>query len=281
MARVSRGERVSNCGGKAGAVVRGRATSRSPAKPASPRMDSNALRPHDHRARCRPPHRRPPHTQTRKFSRNPGSGVLVVLREGAQVLPRARDRLLQRLPVAALHREKRHRGQRRGVRLLPRRGGAVHGAGAREARYRRDGNRAVRHVLRGARGIHRRGHGHDLRRALRVAELSRDGARATSSRCWGTRRAIASSRASCRTRCPSPTREILRSCALDTDYYESTAAEFQALYPRLAPGGVLIVDDYGMFDGSRRATDEYFATLSRPPLLNRIDVAVWAGVKPA
>ena len=68
---------------------------------------------------------------------------------------------------------------------------------------------------------------------------------------------------------------------LDTDFYESTAAEFQALYPRLAPGGVLIVDDYGMFDGSRRATDEYFATLSRPPLLNRVDVAVWAGVKPA
>lgn len=68
---------------------------------------------------------------------------------------------------------------------------------------------------------------------------------------------------------------------LDTDYYESTAAEFAALYPRLVPGGVLIVDDYGMFEGSRRATDEYFATLERPPLLNRIDVAVWAGVKPA
>src|SRR6187549_3104024 len=34
MTRVSRRERVSNCGRKAGAVVRGRATSRSPARPA-------------------------------------------------------------------------------------------------------------------------------------------------------------------------------------------------------------------------------------------------------
>lgn len=67
---------------------------------------------------------------------------------------------------------------------------------------------------------------------------------------------------------------------LDTDYYESTAVEFTTLYPRLVPGGALIVDDYGMFAGARRATDEYFATLARPPLLNRIDVAVWAGVKP-
>jgi hypothetical protein len=67
---------------------------------------------------------------------------------------------------------------------------------------------------------------------------------------------------------------------LDTDYYSSTAAELRVLYPRLVTGGVLIVDDYGMFQGSRRATDEYFATLARPPLLNRIDVAVWAGVKP-
>ena len=67
---------------------------------------------------------------------------------------------------------------------------------------------------------------------------------------------------------------------LDTDYYSSTAVEFEVLYPRLVSGGVLIVDDYGMFQGSRRATHEYFARLDRPPLLNRIDTAVWAGVKP-
>jgi O-methyltransferase len=67
---------------------------------------------------------------------------------------------------------------------------------------------------------------------------------------------------------------------LDTDYYSSTAAEYDVLYPRLVCGGVLIVDDYGMFQGSRRATDEYLSRLPRPPLLNRIDGNVWAGVKP-
>jgi hypothetical protein len=67
---------------------------------------------------------------------------------------------------------------------------------------------------------------------------------------------------------------------LDTDFYSSTAIEFEVLYPRLVSGGILIVDDYGMFQGSRRATDEYLARLDRRPLLNRIDAAVWSGVKP-
>ena len=68
---------------------------------------------------------------------------------------------------------------------------------------------------------------------------------------------------------------------LDTDFYESTKVELEHLYPRLVPGGVLIVDDYGSFQGSRRATDEYLGRLARPPLLNRIDNGIWAGVKPA
>jgi hypothetical protein len=67
---------------------------------------------------------------------------------------------------------------------------------------------------------------------------------------------------------------------LDTDFYDSTLAEFDGLYHRLVRGGVLIVDDYGLFEGSRRATDEFLARLQSPPLLNRIDDGVWAGVKP-
>jgi O-methyltransferase len=45
---------------------------------------------------------------------------------------------------------------------------------------------------------------------------------------------------------------------LDTDWYESTKMELEVLYPRLVPGGVLIVDDYGHWMGSRKAVDEYF-----------------------
>jgi hypothetical protein len=67
---------------------------------------------------------------------------------------------------------------------------------------------------------------------------------------------------------------------LDTDYYPSTKVELETLYPKLSGGGVLIVDDYGSHQGARRATDEYLAALDRPPLLNRVDAGVWAGVKP-
>ncbi|WP_250006212.1 TylF/MycF/NovP-related O-methyltransferase [Actinoplanes sp. M2I2] len=44
---------------------------------------------------------------------------------------------------------------------------------------------------------------------------------------------------------------------LDTDWYESTRHELESLYERLAPGGVLIIDDYGTFKGAREAVDEF------------------------
>jgi O-methyltransferase len=58
---------------------------------------------------------------------------------------------------------------------------------------------------------------------------------------------------------------------LDTDWYASTRHELEQLYPRLAAGGVLIIDDYGYWSGSRKATDEYFASRGEHPLLHRID----------
>ncbi len=65
---------------------------------------------------------------------------------------------------------------------------------------------------------------------------------------------------------------------LDTDWYESTRAELEVLYPRLSPGGVLILDDYGHWGGARKAVDEYFA--SKPaPFLQYIDQSARIGVK--
>lgn len=58
---------------------------------------------------------------------------------------------------------------------------------------------------------------------------------------------------------------------LDTDWYESTKHELIHLIPRMAPGGVLIVDDYGHWEGCRRAVDEYFENFPVPILLQRID----------
>lgn len=58
---------------------------------------------------------------------------------------------------------------------------------------------------------------------------------------------------------------------LDTDWYASTKHELVHLFPRLVHAGVIIIDDYGHWKGSREACDEYFAQNHIPILLNRID----------
>ncbi len=58
---------------------------------------------------------------------------------------------------------------------------------------------------------------------------------------------------------------------LDTDWYESTLHELRHLYPRLAQSGILIIDDYGHWDGAKRAVNEYFESQPKKPLLQRID----------
>ena len=66
---------------------------------------------------------------------------------------------------------------------------------------------------------------------------------------------------------------------LDTDLYASTKHELEHLYPRLEPGGVLIVDDYGHFPGARAAVDEYFEETGQRVLLTRIDYTACVAVK--
>jgi hypothetical protein len=79
---------------------------------------------------------------------------------------------------------------------------------------------------------------------------------------------------------PAEAPERLALLRLDTDWYASTLHELETLYPRLADGGVLIVDDYGYWSGARQAVDEYF---SRPdvarPMLHRIDFTGRIAVK--
>ena len=66
---------------------------------------------------------------------------------------------------------------------------------------------------------------------------------------------------------------------IDTDFYRSTRHALETLYPRLVRHGVLVLDDYGHFEGARRAADEYFDDAGVTILLNRIDHSVRAAVK--
>ena len=69
---------------------------------------------------------------------------------------------------------------------------------------------------------------------------------------------------------PAHAPERIALLRLDTDWYESTRHELEHLYPRLSRGGVLIIDDYGHWQGARQAVDEYFGD-AHAALLNRID----------
>ena len=67
---------------------------------------------------------------------------------------------------------------------------------------------------------------------------------------------------------------------LDTDWYESTKFEMEVLYPLLSSGGVLIVDDYGHWNGARKAIDEYFDNNpAKRPLLQYTDYTGRMGIK--
>lgn len=66
---------------------------------------------------------------------------------------------------------------------------------------------------------------------------------------------------------------------LDTDWYESTRHELEHLFPRLVPGGILIVDDYGHWQGARKAVDEYIEEKQLKIFLARIDYTGRIAVK--
>jgi hypothetical protein len=66
---------------------------------------------------------------------------------------------------------------------------------------------------------------------------------------------------------------------LDTDWYRSTKHELTHLFPRVVVGGVVIIDDYGHWEGARHAVDEYWAEHQPHMLLIRVDYTGRMGVK--
>ena len=79
---------------------------------------------------------------------------------------------------------------------------------------------------------------------------------------------------------PAAAPEAIALLRLDTDWYASTRAEMQHLYPRLKPGGVLVVDDYGHYAGARKAIDESLDAHGERLLLHRVDYTGRIAIRP-
>jgi O-methyltransferase len=75
---------------------------------------------------------------------------------------------------------------------------------------------------------------------------------------------------------PEQAPERIALLRLDTDWYASTKHELAHLYDRLVPGGVLVIDDYDYWEGSRQAVDEFLAETGARLLLVPVDSARFA-----
>jgi O-methyltransferase len=78
---------------------------------------------------------------------------------------------------------------------------------------------------------------------------------------------------------PGQAPESIALLRLDTDWYQSTRHELNHLFPRLVRGGIIIIDDYGHWQGARRAVDEYLREHGVNLVLCRIDYTGRIGIK--
>jgi O-methyltransferase len=57
----------------------------------------------------------------------------------------------------------------------------------------------------------------------------------------------------------------------DGDWYESVRLTLDVFYPRVSPGGYVVIDDYGTWPGARRAADELRRAAGDRAPLHRVD----------
>jgi hypothetical protein len=67
---------------------------------------------------------------------------------------------------------------------------------------------------------------------------------------------------------------------VDGDWHDSVRGCLEALYDRVVPGGVIQFDDYGFWQGARKAVDEFFASRGIKPVLIKLDYSGRQYVKP-
>ncbi len=77
---------------------------------------------------------------------------------------------------------------------------------------------------------------------------------------------------------PSSLPDTISLLRLDTDWYESTRHELLHLYPLLSAGGILIIDDFGHWEGAKKAVLEYFS--GQDPFIHRVDYTGRLMIKP-
>ena len=58
---------------------------------------------------------------------------------------------------------------------------------------------------------------------------------------------------------------------LDGDWYASTKVCLDYLYDKVVPGGFVIIDDYGCYEGCRKAVDEFLAGRNENLFLNHVN----------
>lgn len=58
---------------------------------------------------------------------------------------------------------------------------------------------------------------------------------------------------------------------LDSDWYASTKTCLNELYDKVVPGGFVIIDDYGCYEGCRKAVDEFIETRGLRVFLHHVN----------
>ena len=71
---------------------------------------------------------------------------------------------------------------------------------------------------------------------------------------------------------PSNLSESISVCRIDTDWYSSTRHILENCWDRISPGGILILDDYDIWSGARKAVDEFFLSIEYKPFLIRTEI---------
>lgn len=81
-------------------------------------------------------------------------------------------------------------------------------------------------------------------------------------------------------RIPAEAPERVSVLRLDTSLHRSTLHALRHLFPRLSPGGILVLDDYGYWQGVRDAADAYLRESGQRMILHPIDDCGSLGVRP-